>query len=400
MERKIVKAVRRTGIVPQYVYNINIEDNHNYFANKVLVHNCDDPVNIKKVNSTIVREGINEWYDNVLSSRFRLLKDRRRLVVMQRSHHMELSGSILSKNDPDWIHLCLPMEFEKASRCRTIPLAISGGKTWVDPRTKEGELLWPAGVDAKGLARIKKDFNNDSYVIAGQLQQRPSPAGGGILKRDWFRPWKHKEFPHFEYILQSWDTALTGKDTSAYNACTTWGIFKENEIFNIMLLSLYRERVEYPELRKMAVRLAHNYRDIYREDPMGGGSMPPDVILIEEKASGHILLTDFMAANLPVMRFNPSRYGDKEARCRVVSHLIENGLVWLPTQRPKCEYYTKEAQIFLEAAELFPNAESNDIIDSMSQAFIRLKNSGWIYNKEDPQPISDEPWKNDRKRFY
>jgi len=100
------------------------------------------------------------------------------------------------------------------------------------------------------------------------------------------------------------------------------------------------------------------------------------------------------------MRFNPTKYGDKEARCRIVSHLMENGLVWLPTQRPKCEYYTKEAQIFLEAAELFPNAESNDVIDSMSQAFIRLKNSGWIYNKEDPQPVQQDPWKSDRKVFY
>lgn len=360
----------------------------------------DDPNNIREIQSKVIRLSTNDWWDYVMPSRYRLLKDRRRLVIQQRCHEEDLSGHILAKDDPSWVHLCLPMEFEKANRCMTIPLAISGGKTWADPRTKEGELLWPAGVDAKGLARIKKDFNYDSYVIAGQLQQRPSPAGGGILKRDWFRPWRHKEYPHFEYILQSWDTALTGKDTSAYNACTTWGIFKENDIFNVMLLSLYRERIEYPELRKMAVRLAHNYRDIHRAYPLEGGGLSPDIILIEEKATGHLLLNDFMAANLPVMRFNPGKYGDKEGRCMVVSHLIENGLVWLPTQRPKCEYYTQEAQTFLEAAELFPNAESNDIIDSMSQAFIRLKNSGWLYNKEDPQPINDEPWKNDRKRFY
>ena len=28
-----------------------------------------------------------------------------------------------------------------------------------------------------------------SYAAAGQLQQRPSPAEGGMIKRHWFRFW-------------------------------------------------------------------------------------------------------------------------------------------------------------------------------------------------------------------
>lgn len=254
----------------------------------------------------------------------------------------------------------------------------------MDPRKKDGELLWPQGMNEQAVKTMKVNFNHDSYTIASQLQQRPSPAEGGILKEEWFKPWKHRDLPEFEYTLQSWDTALTSSKMSCYSAATTWGIFKDKGgINNIMLLSLFREKVEYPDLRKMATRLAYNYNDVYIDEPTVG-ECKPDLVLIEAKVSGYSLLADLMRANLPVMAFNPGKYGDKIGRCRLVSHLMENGLVWLPTDSPKCEYYTEDSQMFLEAATTFPNTESNDIIDSMSQAFIRLTSTGWILNKEDP----------------
>jgi len=106
-----------------------------------------------------------------------------------------------------------------------------------------------------------------------------------------------------------------------------------------------------------------------------------------------------MVANLPVVQFNPNKYGDKIGRARIVSHLMENGLVWLPTDAPKHEYLTEDSQIFLRAAEFFPKGDGADIIDSMSQAFIRLKTDGWIINKEDPQPQKQEAWAN-QKPYY
>ncbi len=360
----------------------------------------DDPNNIKKIESEVTRLNTNEWWDNVMPTRYRLLEDRRRLVIQQRSHANDLSGHILAKDDPNWIFLCLPMEFERNRRCVTIPLKSTNGKRWSDPRRKDGELLWPAGIDEKGLKKLKKDFNNDSYVIAGQLQQRPSPAEGGILQREWFKPWKQKDLPEFEYILQSWDTALTAGVSSCHSACSTWGIFKDQGgIFNVMLLSLFSEKVEYPELRKMATRLAANYEDTYIDEPSFGRN-PVDLILIEAKVSGYSLHQDLMRANLPVMKFNPNKHGDKLARCRITTHLMENGLVWLPTETPKCEYLTEDAQMFLEAATLFPNSDSADIIDSTSQALIHLIQGGWIHNKEDPQPPAREAWENNQSKPY
>lgn len=361
----------------------------------------DDPNNVLDSSSDVIREGVNDWHDYVMSSRHAgISSEFRRLVVQQRTHHKDVTGNILSKDDQRWVHLCLPMEFEKALQCKTIPLRMTDGRIFKDPRKKEGELLWPSGMNAKQLDEFKKkDFKNDSYRIAGQLQQRPSPEGGGIIKMDWFKLWKEKDFPEFQYILSSWDTALTSGKSSCYSACTTWGVFKDKGgISNIMLLSVFKERVEYPELRKMAVRLAHNYQDVIMDDPLTY-KMPPDLILIEEKVSGYSLLADLMRANLPVMKFNPSRHGDKIGRCRLVTHLMENGLVWLPTEAPKFEILTEDSELFLSAAGLFPNDESNDIIDSMSQAFIRLTSAGWVSNKEDPVPVMEEAWKT-RDRPY
>lgn len=356
----------------------------------------DDPNNVLTSDSEVIRTSTNEWHDFVMSSRHSGTIDQfRRLVVQQRTHEKDVTGNILAKDDARWIHLCLPMEFEENRRCVTIPLRSTNGKPWKDPRKKEGELLWPQGVDRKNLELFKtKDFHNDSYRIAGQLQQRPSPAGGGILKEEWFKPWKQKDLPEFEYIIQSWDTALTSSVSSCYSACTTWGVFKDRgDIRNIMLLSLFRERVEYPDLRKMATRLYNNYEDNYIDEPILGGKNTPDLILIEAKVSGYSLFSDLMSANLPVMKFDPNRHGDKVGRCRTISHLIENGLVWLQTERPNHEFYTEDSEMLLESAVNFPNAESNDVIDSLSQAFIWITSHGWVTNKEDPQPEYSPTWK-------
>lgn len=362
----------------------------------------DDPNNVKEIFSDVIRNDTNEWHNFVMSSRYSgTINQFRRLLVQQRTHEMDVTGNVLAKDDSRWIHLCLPMEFEKANRCITIPLKNTNGKKWKDPRNQEGELLWPTGFPESELILFKnKEFQNDTYRIAGQLQQRPSPAGGGIIKEEWFKVWKEKDFPEFEYILQSWDTALTVSRDSCYSACTTWGIFKDRgSINNIMLLSVFRARLEYPDLRKMATRLSNNYYDTYIDEPLIGRN-PPNLVLIEAKVSGYSLLSDLMRANIPVMRFDPGPNRDKVGRCRLVAHLIENGLVWLPTEYPKHEFYTPDSEMFIDAAVTFPNAESNDIIDSMSQAFIRLTSTGWLLNKEDPINDTEEQWRKEKRHYY
>src|ERR1700728_4761180 len=274
----------------------------------------DDPNNIYDVFSEIIRNDTNEWHNFVMSSRYSgTIEQFRRLVVQQRTHMMDVTGNVLAKNDDRWIHLRLPMRFEPQYRCITVPLKSTNGKKWKDPRVKEKELLWPIGFPEKELILFEeKEFHNSSQRIASQLQQRPYPLGGGIIKEGWLQAWKQRDLPEFEYVLQSWDTAFITKPTSSYSACTTWGIFKDRGgINNIMLISLFRDRLLYPDLRKMATRLANNYYDNDMYDPTIG-RIPPNLVLIEERSSGYGLLADMMAANIPVMKFDPAKYGSKE----------------------------------------------------------------------------------------
>ncbi len=370
----------------------------------------DDPNNVKASESDVIREATNNTFDNAITSR---VNDRTKycmIIIQQRVHSRDLTGHILAKDDPDTIHLCLPMEYETGRKCVTIPIKSTNGKRWKDPRTKEHQLLWPERLSITALNKLKDDLNSE-YTIAGQLQQRPSPSKGGIIQKDWFQLWKSKELPPCEFVIQSWDTAFTKPRNKAhganisYSACTTWGVFRdEHNVPNIILLSLFRDKIEYPELRAMAQRLATNYHDTDIDYPMKGRCMPT-TILVEAKASGLALIADLQRAGVTVTKFNPSRYNlggrsDKVARARLVTPLIEAGRVWMQSDYNNPEALGAIEDLFVESAAAFPNEESNDLIDSMSQAFIRLSESGAVGHPLDPQPIAVNTFKYADKSLY
>ena len=150
-----------------------------------------------------------------------------KVVVMQRCHQQDLSGHLIEQGG--WEHLCLPAEYEGP------PCATSIG--WSDPRTEHGQLLWPDRFGATEIEDLKRRLG--SYAAAGQLQQRPSPAGGGVFKRHWFRYWQPRganlppvvvrmpdgtqapilaiEVPRrVEEQIQSWDCAFKDLKTLDY----------------------------------------------------------------------------------------------------------------------------------------------------------------------------------------
>ena len=363
---------------------------------------ADDPNNIMDVESEVTRDFTNMWWDQIMSTRDNNSKASARIVVQQRTHTMDLSGHIIGKGVKDYVHLYLPMEMELANRCYTVPKKL-GEKTWCDPRKKEGQLLWEGHIGQKEVQEKKRNLG--PYAYAGQFQQRPAPISGGIIDREWFSHWCDTFEPNVEFVIQSWDTAFTGEATKenknaknvSYSACTTWGVFRDkNNIANALLLSAWRGRVEYPDLRIMAQKLYRNYYDTYLDDTITPGPQP-DVVLIEAKASGAPLIQDLSRAGVVVTPFNPNRYGDKRARARRVSALISTGRVWVLANPPHFETLVPFAEDFVSQCALFPNGESNDYVDSMSQALQRLQDSGWVAlpgEDEDsgaPQKIETRP---------
>lgn len=339
-----------------------------------------------------------------MPTRFNDFSKARRIVVQQRVHEKDLSGDILANNtDGEWVHLRLPLEYEWSTPCVTVVLPSSKPHRWRDPRSKSGESLDPISFNEATIARLKKEMGSE-YTISGQLQQRPAPGDGGIIRKSWFKHWPEKAedgrypdvaLPRFEYIMVSIDTSLNDTKKSAYNAATTWGIFNDRHgIGNALLLSMWRARCEYPEMRDVMIRMAKDYLDDKIGDPLIQKSMTrrPDMMLIEDKGFGMLLARDLGRAGVTVTRFNPHGKGDKTQRIRVVTPLLEGGRVWLPLSAEN-NYRTLRpfAQKFLEQAASFPRAESRDLVDTMGQALWRLQASGWIWNPSDAGPSEPAP---------
>lgn len=365
----------------------------------------DDPNSAGDAESEVVRESTNDWCDHVLSTRLNDPETGRFIAVQQRLHAQDYSGHILSQQIPGLVHLCLPMEFETSRKCITVPLPSTNGKPWEDPRKKEGDLLWPERFSAAAVERLKKKMNSE-YVVSGQLQQRPSPAEGGILKKNWFQWWKQKSPPRCEFVLQSWDTAFTTGAHACYSACTNWGLFKNQQgITQIMLLSSWRGKLENPDVRRMMIRMSKNYLDTHIDNPVPEDFiLRPDMILVEAGANGTPLMQDLRRAGLIINKFDPRKAGSptdnsKEARAKMIAHIIEAGLVWVPAAPDNYTSLRPFADKFVEACGMFPNDDSNDYVDTMSQALIKFRMMGMIDHPDDAY-IVDEYNPNKGKRYY
>lgn len=318
---------------------------------------CDDPHNVGEVESDAVRKSVLDWFDVVLSTRVNNPKTAAMVVVMQRCHQRDLSGHLLEKGG--WEHLRLPAEHEEP-RCIT-----SIG--WADPRKEAGELLWPDRFGRAEVDTLKRSLG--SYAAAGQLQQRPSPAEGGMIKRHWLKFWQAPgahlppvlvRFPDGTERLipaveigtvdeqaQSWDLTFKGLETSDYGVGQVWG----RKGSNYLLLYQVREQMDFPTAIKAV-------RDLSAKWP---GALAK---LIEDKANGPAVIQMLQHEITGIIPINPE--GGKVARAAAVSPLIEAGNVYLP--HPQMFPWVYD---FIEECAAFPNGAHDDQVDSMTQILLR-----------------------------
>lgn len=355
---------------------------------------CDDP-NAVGGESEVIRDATNRWWSLKWFNRIILsdISPTCRVLVQQRGDELDVSGNIIANDiNNEWVKLILPLEFEKDYVIPTSYLPDFVDDTllpdyksiWQDIRTEEGELLTER-MNIMEVEQLKKELG--SYDYAAIYQQRPAPLEGGIIKKHWFRVYKSRQLPRFEYIVQSWDTALTAKQNSAYSACTTWGIFRDvKDNTNVMLLSCWRDRLEYPELRERVKRLSVNYMDTSNVPIVYNPFYNPDMIVIEAKASGDPLIADLNRAGVYAEPFVPNQHGDKLQRVRLITPLIEGGMVWLPIDvENSIDIYEPAsfAKDFVNEVAYFPNPRSLDYVDTMTQALIVLRNLGKLMNPGD-----------------
>jgi predicted phage terminase large subunit-like protein len=319
---------------------------------------CDDPHNVQEAESDAVRKATLDWFDVVMSTRVNDPKTAAKVVVMQRCHQQDLSGHLIEQGG--WEHLCLPAEFEGAGCATSIG--------WSDPRTEHGELLWPDRFGPKEIADLKISLG--SYAAAGQLQQRPSPSGGGLFRRHWFRYWQPRgadlppvvvrlpdgtprsiiaiEMPwRVEEQIQSWDCAFKDKETSDYVVGQAWG--RVGSIY--FLGDQIRGRMDFPTTLNAIRELSQRFPGTLAK-------------LIEDKANGSAVIQMLFREIPGILPVNPE--GGKIARAAAVSPLIEAGNVYVPHP-----LYAPWVDDFIEECAAFPNGAHDDQVDAMTQALLR-----------------------------
>lgn len=322
----------------------------------------DDPTSAKQAESDAERGAANTWFDRTLSTRGES-RGARTVVVMQRLAEDDLTGHILAEKY-EYEHLCLPMKYEAPKKRHVTKIG------WEDPRTTEGSLLWPEMFPAQSVRKLEKLLGE--YGTAGQLQQRPAPEGGGILKTAHFQLWPVKrELPVFDYIIQSYDGAYSEDTANDPSACTVWGVFQWGKVRGVMLLDAWDEHLGYPAFRKKVVEEWHS---IYGKSKERKGKKA-DVVLMENKSSGISILQDLRAANIPAVPYNPGN-ASKTMRAHNIAPVHELDVVFIPESNKEPGEFVTWARPFVEQVAKFPKATHDDYVDTYTQAMTLLRDQG------------------------
>ena len=315
----------------------------------------DDPVSEQDALSPTALDNIYEWYTS--GPRQRLQPGGAIIIVMTRWSIRDLTAKVLQKQAEGGADKWEVVEFPA-----------------IFPDTDK--VLWPEFWSREELEGVRASIPVAKWNA--QYLQNPTAEEGAIVKRDWWNVWDSDEPPTCSYIIQSYDTAFTKSERSDYSAITTWGVFHpdDGDEAAIILLDAEKGRWEFPELKDAALRLYGEYE--------------PDLVLIEQKASGTPLTQDLRKMGIPVSGFTPGRGADKFSRMNACAPVFESGMVYAPEAR--------WAEEVIEECAAFPNGEHDDLADSMSQAILRFRQGNFIRTRSDEE---DEDFYNYRsKREY
>jgi predicted phage terminase large subunit-like protein len=215
---------------------------------------------------------------------------------------------------------------------------------------------WPEYWSFDDLSAVRASIPPSKWNA--QYQQNPTGDENAIIRREWWKKWDRKVVPNLQYVIQSYDTAFSKRETSDFSAITTWGVFypEESGTPGLILLDSQKGRWDFPELKEVALD-QYKYWD-------------PDTVIVEAKASGLPLTHELRTMGIPVVNFTPSKGNDKVTRVHSVSPLFEAGMVWAPD-----ETFADE---LIEEVAAFPNGEYDDLVDSMTQALMRYRQGNFV----------------------
>jgi predicted phage terminase large subunit-like protein len=296
----------------------------------------DDPHSEQTAMSASGFENAWEWY--TAGPRQRLQPGGAIVLVQTRWSEKDMTGNLIRQMTKD----SMADQWEVVELPAILP---------------SGEPTWPEFWKREELEQVKASV--PAYQWNAQYQQDPTAEELSILKREWWKVWEKDEVPNLQYVIQSYDTAFSKRETADYSAITTWGVFYPLEIGgppNLILLDAQKGRWDFPELKEIAL-------DQYK-------FWDPETVIIEAKASGMPLTHELQNMGIPVVNFTPSRGNDKLSRVHSISPLFEAGMIWAPEER--------WAEDVIEECAAFPNGTHDDLVDSLTQALMRYRQGNFV----------------------
>jgi predicted phage terminase large subunit-like protein len=351
----------------------------------------DDPHNIKEGESQVIREETVRWFKEAMSNRLNHMTKSAIIVIMQRVHEDDVSGTIISDGLP-YDHLMIPLFYEPG---RVGPTSIG----WVDPRTEDGEVYWPERVPPEAVDEI---LLMGEFAVAAQYQQRPEPRGGGIFKRDWWNIWEPEDgkYPPFDVLIGSCDPAYTQKEGNDPSAFVVLGVnYLPNGSPRVFLVAAWRKflALHGPDLEREPGEDAFLFLQRSKESwglvewiASTCKRFRVDTLLVEVKASGISVVQELQRLmfnqSFGIEFVNPGR-ADKTVRANRVQHLFSAGMIY----RPDREW---AAMVEDEMAAFNPvkkTSKFDDLTDAVTQGLWWLRERRYLERKEEIQAANVVP---------
>lgn len=280
----------------------------------------DDPHKPDEARSDVMRQNVIDWFQNTLESR-KNSPQTPIILIMQRLHEEDLAGWLIDGgNGETWEHVCLP--------------AIQ----------TDGTALWPEKHDLETLRRMERAA---PYVFAGQYQQRPAPAEGGVIKPDNLQIVDAVPVDGIKWV-RGWDLAST-----VNGDYTVGGKLGRLQDGRYIIADMVRLRCGPDErdaaLKNTANRDGRGVRISIPQDPGQAGKT--QVLYLTRGLPGYNVISS-------------PESGDKVTRAEPLASQINVGNV-LMLRAPWNDELINEMR-------MFPNGKHDDQVDSLSRAFSEL----------------------------
>ena len=300
----------------------------------------DDLMKAADARSPVARERARHFYGNTLVSRLNDKSAGSIIAVQQRLHEEDIAAHL---KELGFEHLNLPAIAEERQEFR-----LSSGQVFV---RQPGDLLKPRSEPRAILDEIREGMGGSDFEA--QYQQNPTPPDSALI--EWNRIQTYDEAPardQLQWVVQSWDTALSDGPKSDYSVCTTWG----HHNGHWLLLEVKQVRKLYADLLALVRRERKRWR--------------ADTILVENAGVGIALLADLSrdqrclsepehhAPSCERRAFTPSM--SKEDRLTVGVERLYSGKVRFPTTAPWLPVLKREMTGF-------PHLAHDDQVDSVTQ---------------------------------